>query len=115
VRAPLPSITKGLIQFECGADTTVQRRDLPLPIRPLRESREVSPGWAAHPNLQQRPHAPAAGQGRLQVQIRRAFLVRPLLSTSEVYDWAYGAASSLPAANVGGCALERASHPARDC
>jgi hypothetical protein len=51
--------------------------------------REVSPGWIAHPNLQRRPHAPAAGHGRLQVQIRRAFLGRPLLSTSEVYDWAY--------------------------
>jgi hypothetical protein len=51
--------------------------------------REVSPGWSAYPNLQRRPHAPAAGRGRLQVRVRRAFLGRPLLSTSEAYDWAY--------------------------
>jgi hypothetical protein len=44
VRARLPSIAKRLIQFECGADTTVQfssvqfslEARLPFPIRPLR-------------------------------------------------------------------------------
>ena len=29
------------------------------------------------------------GKGRLQVQIRRAFLGHPLRSTSEIYDWCY--------------------------
>jgi hypothetical protein len=47
VRARLPSIAKRLIQFECGADTTVQfssvqfssvqfRDAIAFPIRPLR-------------------------------------------------------------------------------
>jgi hypothetical protein len=40
-------------------------------------------------NLQRRPHAPNAGRGRLQVQIRRAFVGHRLLSSSQVYDWAY--------------------------
>jgi hypothetical protein len=30
-----------------------------------------SSGWASHPNLRLRPHAPNAGRGRLQVQVRR--------------------------------------------
>jgi hypothetical protein len=51
--------------------------------------REVSPGWIAHPNLQRRPHAPAAGRGRLQVQIRRAFVGHRLRTSSQIYDWAY--------------------------
>jgi hypothetical protein len=50
---------------------------------------EVSSGWSAYPNLRLRPHAPAAGRGRLQVQIRRAFVGHRLLSSSQVYDWAY--------------------------
>jgi hypothetical protein len=47
--------------------------------------------WPNHPNLQRRPHAPAAGRGRLQRQIKRAFLAAGdvVLSTIEVYDWAY--------------------------
>ena len=49
---------------------------------------EVSSGWSAYPNLRLRPHAPAAGRGRLQVQIRRAFLGHHLLSSSQVYDYA---------------------------
>ena len=47
---------------------------------------EVSSGWSAYPNLRLRPHAPAAGRGRLQVQIRRAFVGHRLLSSSQVYD-----------------------------
>jgi hypothetical protein len=53
------------------------------------EMREVSPGWAAHPNLQLRPHSPNKGRGRLQVQIRRAFVGHRLLSSSQVYDWCF--------------------------
>jgi hypothetical protein len=48
--------------------------------------RSSSNGWTAHPNLQRRPHAPAAGRGRLQVQIRLAFVGHRLLSSSQVYD-----------------------------
>jgi hypothetical protein len=46
--------------------------------------------WKHHPNLRLRPHAPAAGRGRLQTQIRRAFLIHgPVVSASTVYDWCY--------------------------
>ena len=44
---------------------------------------------ANYPNLLRRPHAPAAGRGRLQVQIRRAFVVREVLTSSEIYDSCY--------------------------
>ena len=40
-------------------------------------------------NLLRRPHAPAAGRGRLQIQIRRAFVVREVLTSSEIYDSCY--------------------------
>jgi hypothetical protein len=40
-------------------------------------------------NLRLRPHAPNAGRGRLQRQIRRAFAGRPLLTSSQVYDSCY--------------------------
>jgi hypothetical protein len=50
--------------------------------------REVSPGWSAYPNLRLRQHAPAAGRGRLQVQIRRAFVGHAVRSTSQVFDYA---------------------------
>jgi hypothetical protein len=45
--------------------------------------------WLGHPNLRLRPHAPNAGRGRLQRQIRRAFAGRPLLTSSQVYDSCY--------------------------
>ena len=46
--------------------------------------------WESYPNLQRRPHAPAKGRGRLQVQIYRAFAVGGNeLTSSQVYDWAY--------------------------
>jgi hypothetical protein len=51
-------------------------------------AREVSPGWSAYPNLRLRPHAPNKGRGRLQVQIRRAFVGHCLLSSSQVFDYA---------------------------
>jgi hypothetical protein len=52
--------------------------------------REVSPGWSSYPNLLARPHAPNAGRGRLQTQIRRAFdTSRDVLSTSQIFDWTY--------------------------
>ena len=42
-----------------------------------------------YPNLLRRPHAPNAGRGRLQVQIRRAFAAREVLTSSEIYDSCY--------------------------
>jgi hypothetical protein len=45
---------------------------------------------ANYPNLQLVPHAPAKGRGRLQIAIRRAFMVGGAeLTSSQVYDWAY--------------------------
>ena len=45
-------------------------------------------GWLRHPNLRLRPHAPAAGRGRLQRQIGRAFIAHgPVLTSSDVYRW----------------------------
>jgi hypothetical protein len=47
-------------------------------------------GWASYPNLQRRPHAPAADLGRLQRQTTRAFTVGgAVLSSTEVYDWCF--------------------------
>jgi hypothetical protein len=47
-------------------------------------------GWAAHPNLQRGANSSRnKGKGRLQVQVRRAFLDHPSRSTSEIYDWCY--------------------------
>ena len=44
--------------------------------------------WRNYPNLQRRPHAPNAGRGRLQRQIRRAFMAGgDELTSSQVYDW----------------------------
>jgi hypothetical protein len=46
--------------------------------------------WPHHPNLRLRPHSPNKGRGRLQVQIRRAFMVHgPELSASVIYDWCF--------------------------
>ena len=45
--------------------------------------------WINYPNLLRRPHAPNAGRGRLQVQIRRAFAVREVLTSTEIYDSCY--------------------------
>jgi hypothetical protein len=40
--------------------------------------------------LQRRPHSPAAGRGRLQRQLCRAFMAGGNeLTSSQVYDWAY--------------------------
>ena len=44
---------------------------------------------ANFPNLLRRPRAPATGRGRLQVQIRRAFVVCEVLTSSEIYDSCY--------------------------
>ena len=50
----------------------------------------VSAKWDGHPNLRRRPPAPAAGRGRMQVAIRRAFIVHgPVVSSSRVYDWVF--------------------------
>jgi hypothetical protein len=45
--------------------------------------------WEYYPNLRLGPAAPALGRGRLQVQVRRAFMGRDVLSSSEVYDSSY--------------------------
>jgi hypothetical protein len=46
--------------------------------------------WPNHPNLRLRPARPAAGNGRIQVAVRRAFVAADsdTLSSSEVFDWA---------------------------
>jgi hypothetical protein len=43
--------------------------------------------WDAHPNLRLRPFSPNKGRGRLQRQIRRAFIIDgPVVSSSRIYD-----------------------------
>jgi hypothetical protein len=45
---------------------------------------------AHYPNLRLRPPAPNKGRGRLQRQVRRAFVAcGPVVSSSAVYDWCY--------------------------
>src|SRR4051812_26579192 len=46
--------------------------------------------WPLHPNLRRKPYAPAAGRGRIQIQIKRAFAAAgsDTLSSSAVFDWA---------------------------
>jgi hypothetical protein len=51
-----------------------------------------SPGkWDGYPNLRLRPAKPALGRGRIQRQVRRAFIAAdsPVLSSSEIYAWVY--------------------------
>jgi hypothetical protein len=44
--------------------------------------------WINHPNLRLRPHAPNKGRGRLQRQIRRAFIANGNeASASDIYRW----------------------------
>jgi hypothetical protein len=46
--------------------------------------------WPNHPNLRSRPVKPALGRGRLQVAIRRAFMVGGNeLTSSQIYDACY--------------------------
>jgi hypothetical protein len=47
--------------------------------------------WAGYPNLRLRPVKPALGRGRLQIQVRRAFLAtgEEVLSSSAIYDWTH--------------------------
>jgi hypothetical protein len=47
--------------------------------------------WNRHPNLRLRLAKPALGRGRLQRQVRRAFLTAdaPTRSASEIFDWCY--------------------------
>jgi hypothetical protein len=44
---------------------------------------------AHYPNLLRAPHSPHKGRGRLQVQIRRAFVGREVLTSTEIYDSCY--------------------------
>jgi hypothetical protein len=49
-----------------------------------------SSGWAAHPNLLRGAKSSRnKNRGRLQVQIRRAFVDHPLRSSSEMYDFTH--------------------------
>jgi hypothetical protein len=49
-----------------------------------------SHGWARYPNLQRGANfSRNKGRGRLQIQVRRAFIDHPLRSTSDIYDWCY--------------------------
>jgi hypothetical protein len=44
--------------------------------------------WENYPNLRLRPHAPNKGRGRLQRQIRRAFIAHGNeVSASDIYRW----------------------------
>jgi hypothetical protein len=43
----------------------------------------------SYQNLRLRPAKPALGRGRLQRQVRRAFLVGEVRSSSQIYDWCY--------------------------
>jgi hypothetical protein len=47
--------------------------------------------WANYPNLRLLPAKPALGHGRLQRQVRRAFMVEhgPTVSSSKIYEWAF--------------------------
>lgn len=56
--------------------------DSPKPQTPLTKREN-------YPNLLLGPRAPNKGRGRLQVQIRRAFVGREVLTSSEIYDSCY--------------------------
>ena len=62
---------------------------LPNPARDsFRRGTEPSSGWLRHPNLRRRPHAPNKGRGRLQRQIRRAFIAHGNeVSATVIYRW----------------------------
>jgi hypothetical protein len=53
-------------------------------------------GWQRHPNLLRGANSSRnKNRGRLQVQIRRAFLGHPLRSSSEVYDFTHARCRAL--------------------
>jgi hypothetical protein len=47
--------------------------------------------WKRLRNLRLRPAKPALGNGRLQTQVRRVFIVAdaPAISATEIYSWCY--------------------------
>jgi hypothetical protein len=50
--------------------------------------RTATEKWPGHPNLRLRPHARNKGRGRLQRQIRRAFIAHgDEVSASDIYRW----------------------------
>jgi len=54
----------------------------------MTEGAKPPSGRDRYPNLRLVPYAPAAGRGRLQRQIRRAFIAHgPVLNSSDVYRW----------------------------
>jgi hypothetical protein len=56
----------------------------------VRSHARVSRKWSGYPNLRTRPHSPNLGRGRLQRQIRRAFVAHgPVASSSWIYDWTH--------------------------
>src|SRR5262245_60818982 len=67
--------------------TTMQRGSLTLcsgSVQVFIPGSRPAMKWEHYPNLAKRPHAPAAGRGRLQTQVRRALIVHgPLVTTSQ--------------------------------
>src|SRR3954468_1316404 len=73
-----------------GGMSARKMKDQPPPTAPQGGHQGASRprGWADYPNLRQRPHAPNKGRGRLQRQIRRAFIVHGNeVSSSTIYAW----------------------------
>ena len=87
--SPIPSNTS-----KSGQDRTPPLRGVHL-VRSDRTAkgngghRSPASKWAGHRNLRLSPRKPALGRGRLQRQIRRAFLLGEELSSSQIYDWCY--------------------------
>ena len=53
-----------------------------------RSPTRVPNGWRDYPNLRLRPARPAASRGRVQVLVRRCFLIHgPELSATTLYEW----------------------------
>jgi hypothetical protein len=64
------------------AREVVSRFEIGLPMPPPAK-------WVEHANLRLRPARPAAGNGRIQRAVARAFLVHgDELTTSQAFDWA---------------------------
>ena len=89
---PLPTLRDGGLDTKIGFENMGGRfsrakSDENDDGRCLRRPRRDS---ASYRNLQRRLPAPAKGNGRLQVQIRRCFIVcGPIVSSSRVYDWCF--------------------------
>jgi hypothetical protein len=112
-KTPTTSISRNQRGRVCGAgQQALQPEHRPPRLRPVRHhgvSRTTvrgggvmttppsrSTGWAAHPNLLRGANSSRnKNRGRLQVQIRRAFIDHPLPSSSEVYDFTHAKCRAL--------------------